>query len=93
MLRWTSKLRKKNTKGLYAHKCYISKGFMEAVSEYKKLLQCGRYEDEEFLDNNMEKRLSHPFFTKRMKNLSRPDGFMLCGKLGVEFSSLSNCHV
>ena len=37
----------------------------------------------------MEAPLSEPFFTKRMKMLSRPDGFKLYGKLGVEFFSTS----
>ena len=35
----------------------------------------------------MEAPLSEPFFTRRMKMLSRPDGFMLYGKLGVDFFS------
>ena len=33
--------------------------------------------------------MAEPFFTKRMKMLSRPDGFMLYGKLGVDFFSTS----
>ena len=33
--------------------------------------------------------LLDPFFTKRMKLLSRPDGFMSYGKLGIDFSSFS----
>ena len=37
----------------------------------------------------MEARLSEPFFSRRMKMLSRPDGFMLYGKLGVNFFSTS----
>ena len=36
----------------------------------------------------MEAAFSEPFFTKRMKMLSRPDG-MLYGKLGVDFFSTS----
>ena len=31
--------------------------------------------------------LPDPFFTRRMKPLSRPDGFMLYGKMGIEFFS------
>ena len=31
--------------------------------------------------------LPDPFFTSRMKLLSRPDGFMLYGKMGIEFFS------
>ena len=37
----------------------------------------------------MEAHLSEPFFTRRMKLLSRPDGFMLYGKLGIDFFSTS----
>ena len=37
----------------------------------------------------MEAPLSEPFFTMRIKMLSRPDGFILYGKLGVDFFSLS----
>ena len=37
----------------------------------------------------MEALFSEPFFTRRMKMLSRPDGFMLYGKLGVDFFSTS----
>ena len=33
--------------------------------------------------------LPDPFFTRRMKLLSIPDGFMLYGKLGIDFSSTS----
>ena len=34
--------------------------------------------------------LPDPFFTKRMKLLSRPDGFMFLGKLGIDFFSTSD---
>ena len=37
----------------------------------------------------MEAPLVEPFFTRRKKMLSRPDGFMLYGKLGVDFFSTS----
>ena len=37
----------------------------------------------------MEALLSEPFLTRRMKLLSRPDGFMLYVKLGVDFFSTS----
>ena len=33
--------------------------------------------------------LTDPFFTRRMKLLSRPDGFMLYGKLGIDLFSTS----
>ena len=47
------------------------------------------YDYEELPDEFMEAPLSELFFTRRMKVLSRPDGFMLYGKLGVDFFSTS----
>ena len=35
----------------------------------------------------MEAALSEPFSTRRMKKLSGPNGFLLYGKLGVDFFS------
>ena len=78
-----------NSNGLYAHKSYISNNFKGAISEYKGILHCEGYDYEEFPDESMEAPLSEPFFTRRMKMLSRPDGFMLYGKLGVDFFSTS----
>ena len=37
----------------------------------------------------MEAPLSEPFSTRRLKMLSRPDGFMLYGKMGFDFFSTS----
>ena len=37
----------------------------------------------------MDVPLSEPFFTRGLKMTSRPDGFMLYGKLGVDFFSSS----
>ena len=78
-----------NSNGLYAHKSYISNNFKGAISEYKGVLHCEGYDYEEFPDEIMEAPLSEPFFTRRMKMVSRPDGFMLFGKLGVDFFSTS----
>ena len=78
-----------NSNGLYAHKSYISNNFNGAISEYKGVLHCEGYDYDEFPDEIMEAPLSEPFFTRRKKMLSRPDGFMLCGKLGVDFFSTS----
>ena len=78
-----------NSNGLYAHKSYISNNFKGAISEYKGVLHCEGYDYEEFPDEIMEAPLSEPFFTRRMKMLSTPDGFMLYGKLGVDFFSTS----
>ena len=78
-----------NSNGLYAHKSYISNIFKGATSEYEGILHCEGYDYEEYPDDFMEAPLSETFFTRTMKMLSRPDGFMLYGKLGVEFFSTS----
>ena len=82
-----------NSNGLYAHKSYIFNNFKGAISEYKGVLHCEGYDYEEFLDEIMEAPLAEPFFTKKMKMLSRPDGFMLYAKLGLTFSPLLNCYI
>ena len=76
-----------NSNGLYAHKFYFSNNFKGAISEYKGVLHCEGYDYEEFPDEFMEAPLSEPFSTRRMKMHSRLDGFMLYGKLGVDFFS------
>ena len=77
-----------NSNGLYAHKSYVSNKLKGAVTEYKGVLHCEGYDygqDPEDITNP----LPEPFFTRRMKLLSRPDGFMLFGKLGIDFFSTS----
>ena len=77
-----------NSDGLSAHKSYLSNSFMAAISEYKGVLHCEGYgyeQDPEDISNP----LPDPFFTRRMKLLSRLDGFMLYGKLGIDFFSTS----
>ena len=37
----------------------------------------------------MDNPLDDPFFSRRMKKFSRPDGFMLYGELGVDFFTIS----
>ena len=78
-----------NSNGLYAHKSYISNNFKGAICEYKGVLHCEGYDYEEVSDEIMEAPLSEPFFTRRMKMLNRPDGFILYGNLGVDFFSTS----
>ena len=78
-----------NSSGLYAHKTYIWNKFMGAKFEYKGALHCEGYDFEEILDEIIEAPLFEPYFTSRMKMLSRPDCFMLYGKLGVDFFSTS----
>ena len=77
-----------NSNGLYEHNSYFSNNLKGANCEYKGVLHCEGYENEEFFDEIKEAPLSEPFFTRRMKMLSRPDGFMLYGKLGVDFLSI-----
>ena len=74
--------------GLYAHKSYISNSFTAAISEYKRVLNCEGYDYEQDPEDNTNPLLD-PFFTRRKKLLSRPDGFMLYGKMGVDFFSTS----
>ena len=78
-----------NSNGLYAQKSYISNNFRGASSEYKGVLHCEGYDYKEFSDEILEAALSETFFTRRMKMLSRPNGFMLYGKLGVDLFSTS----
>ena len=75
---------------MYAQKSYISNNFKGAISEYKRTLHCEGYDYEETLDGIMEAPLSEPSLTRRKKLLSRPHGFMLYGKLGVDYFSTSN---
>ena len=63
--------------------------FKGPISEKKGVLHCEGYDYEELFDEIMETPLSELFFTRRLKMLSRPDGFMLYGKLGVVFFSTS----
>ena len=77
-----------NSKGLYAHKSYISNNFKAAISEYKGVLHCEGYDCEQDPED-ISNPLPDPFLTRRMKLLSRPDGFMLYGKLGIDFFSTS----
>ena len=70
-----------NSNGLYAHKLHNSNNFKSTESDYKGVLHCERYDYEE----EPQKLLEYPFFTRRMKLYSKPDGFMLNGKLGINF--------
>ena len=77
-----------NSNGLCAHKSYISNNFKAAISEYKGDLHCEGY-DYEHDPEDIHNPLPDPFFTRRMKLLSRPYGFLLYGKLGIDFFSTS----
>ena len=77
-----------NSNGLYAHKSYISNNFRAAISDYKRVLH---YEDYDYEQDHEDicNPLLDPYFTRRMKLLSRTDGFMLCGKVGIDFFTTS----
>ena len=77
-----------NSNGISAQKSYISNNFKKAISEYKGVLHYEGYDYEQDPED-ISNPLPDPFFTKRMKLLSRPDGFMLYGKLGIDFFSTS----
>ena len=64
--------------------------FKWAVFEYKVALHCEGYDYGELPDEFLGAPLSEPFFTRRMKILSRPDGFMLYGELRIDFFSTSD---
>ena len=81
-----------NSNGLYVHKSYISNNFKAAISEHKGVLNCEGY-DYEKNPEDINNSLPDPFFTRRMKLLSRPDGFMFFGKLGLTFSQALNCSI
>ena len=71
--------------GFCAHKSHISNNFKSTLTEYKEVLHCEGYDYEE----DQENLLQGPFFTRRMKLYSRLDGFMLYGKLRIDFLTTS----
>ena len=75
-----------NSNGLYALKSYLSNNFKAVVSENKGVLHCEGYAYEQEHED-ITNPLPDPFFTRRMKLLSRPEGFMLYGKLEIDFFS------
>ena len=77
-----------NSNGLYAHKSFISNNFKEAITEYKGVLHCEGYDYEQDPED-IANPLPDLFFTRRMKLLSSPEGFIMYGKLGIDFFSTS----
>ena len=71
--------------GFYADKYHISNNLERTFTDYKGVLICGVYDYEEDYENPHE----GAFFTRSMKLYSRPDGFMLYGKLGIDFLTTS----
>ena len=82
-----------NSNGLYEDKSCISNNFKEPISEYKGVLYCEGYDFKESPDENMNAHFSEPFFTRRMKTLSRPNAFMLYRKRGLSFFILLKCCI
>ena len=77
-----------NSNGLYAHKSYNSNNFEAPISEYKGDLHFEGYDYEQDPED-IANPLPDPFFTRRVKLLSRPDGLMLYGNFGIDFFSTS----
>ena len=73
-----------NSNGLYAHNFYISNNLKGILSDYKEVLHRDGFDYEEFPDEIMESLFSEHFLTRRRKMISRPDGVMFYGKLGVD---------
>ena len=69
----------------YAHKSHISNNFKSSLSENKGVWHCEGYDYEENPGNLVE----GPFFSGRMKLYSRPECFMLYGKPGIDFLTIS----
>ena len=69
-----------NSIGLPSHNSHNSNNFKSTLSDYKGVLHCEGYDYEEDKQNLSE----GSFFTTRMKLYSRPDGFMLYDKLGID---------
>ena len=62
--------------GLYTHKFYTYNIFEAGNSEYKGISDHKMYDYKECPNELMDAPLSEPFFKRRIKKLSRPDGFM-----------------
>ena len=77
-----------NSNGLHAHKSYISNNVKAVTSEYKGVLHCHGYDYDQDLED-FSNPLPDPSLTRRMKLLTRPDGLMLYGKMGIDFFSTS----
>ena len=86
MLRCTSTI-SKLTNQMYAYKSYVSSKFKGAISQHKGVL---------FLEESFEEIIEAPisllFSTMKMRRPSRPDGFLLCGKMVVVFFFFSDLH-
>ena len=87
MLKCTSKISKLQFEWTVCAQILHLRQLQGAFSENKGVLHCEGYHYEEIFDEVMQTLMSEPFFTKRMEMLSRPDGFILYGKLGVDFFS------
>ena len=70
-----------NSNGLYAHQSYFSDNFKAAISEYNGVLHCEGYDYEQDPEDIINP-LPDLFFPRRMKLLSRPDGFHVVWQIG-----------
>ena len=74
-----------NSNGVYTHKSHLSNKFKSTLTDYKRALHCEGHDHGEDPENLLEGL----FFTRRKKLYSTPDGFMLYGKLGIDFLTTS----
>ena len=74
---------------LNGYNVYISINFKGAIIKNKRVLHCEGYDSEERPDEITDAPSSEPCFTRRMKMLSRHNGFMLHCKVGLDFFSTS----
>ena len=77
-----------NSNGLYAHKSYISNNFRETSLNTREFCIVKATTMNNILRTLLTPYLI-PFLTRKMKLLSRPDGFMSYCKLGIDFFSTS----
>ena len=81
-----------NSNRLYAHKSYISNNFKGAITECKGVLHCEGYDYEQDPED-ISNPVPDPFFTRRMKLLSRLTVSCCMANWGLTFSQLLNCSI
>ena len=88
---WGALHRSANSKsnGLYRQSSCFPKKFQRAFVEKQGVLHREVYDYEKCPDDLMDALSFESYLTRILKPFSNPDGFMLYGKLGVEFISTS----
>ena len=81
-----------NSNGVCKYKSYLSNYFKGPSLNTNEFCTARGTTMKNILMNLLEPPLSEPFFTTRIKMLSRPDGFKLYGELGLIFAPLLNWY-